>query len=101
MQYFFHIIKQSHLSNLLLLYHFAAANILFLDSPVGVGFSYSNTSADLLSNGDKRTGRTLAFLYYILLIPTRYILLLLCCGTFPFTHLACSFGLTDIFVEVA
>ncbi|CAO2841604.1 unnamed protein product [Amaranthus hypochondriacus] len=33
------------------------ANILFLDAPVGVGFSYSNTSSDLLTNGDKRTAQ--------------------------------------------
>ncbi|VVB10910.1 unnamed protein product [Arabis nemorensis] len=33
------------------------ANILFLDAPVGVGYSYSNTSSDLLSNGDKRTAQ--------------------------------------------
>ncbi|KAL3533010.1 hypothetical protein ACH5RR_006531 [Cinchona calisaya] len=39
------------------------ANMLFLDSPVGVGYSYSNTSSDHLNNGDIRTAAdSLAFL---------------------------------------
>ncbi|ONK62528.1 uncharacterized protein A4U43_C07F5020 [Asparagus officinalis] len=33
------------------------ANILFLDSPAGVGFSYSNTSKDLYTAGDARTAK--------------------------------------------
>ncbi|KAL5718166.1 hypothetical protein ACHQM5_011101 [Ranunculus cassubicifolius] len=31
------------------------ANILFLDSPVGTGFSFTKNSSELLTNGDRRT----------------------------------------------
>ncbi|KAK3140406.1 hypothetical protein QOZ80_5AG0400470 [Eleusine coracana subsp. coracana] len=34
-----------------------AANILFLDSPAGVGFSYTNSTSDLYTSGDIRTAR--------------------------------------------
>ncbi|XAR51662.1 Carboxypeptidase D [Bertholletia excelsa] len=33
------------------------ANLLFLETPAGVGFSYSNRSSDLLDTGDRRTAR--------------------------------------------
>ncbi|KAJ0042662.1 hypothetical protein Pint_19042 [Pistacia integerrima] len=41
----------------------SVANLLFLETPAGVGFSYSNRSADLLDTGDRRTAKdSLAFL---------------------------------------
>jgi serine carboxypeptidase-like clade 2 len=34
----------------------AVANVLFLDSPAGVGYSYTNTTNDLYAAGDNKTG---------------------------------------------
>ena len=50
---------------LCLVFTIAVANLHFVESPAGVGFSYTNTSSNLKDSGEKRTGTYVhAVLYY-------------------------------------
>lgn len=46
------------------IYECAVANVIFLESPAGVGFSYSNTSSDYERSGDEKTADD-AYLFLI------------------------------------
>jgi len=65
--------------SILLLLSVAVANLLFLESPAGVGFSYSNTSSDLYTAGDQRTGNC-----FVCLIVECFSSLLIQCDYMPF-----------------
>jgi hypothetical protein len=42
--------------NYVFVHNLAVSHLLFLESPAGVGFSYSNTTSDYVT-GDKKTGK--------------------------------------------
>ena len=47
-----------YLANLKIFYTLVEANLLFVESPVGVGFSYTNTSSDLTTLEDNFVGES-------------------------------------------
>ncbi|KAL5995234.1 hypothetical protein ACLOJK_025292 [Asimina triloba] len=53
--YFAEATRSQHAAKPLVLWLNGAANVLFLESPAGVGYSYSNRTSDYNLSGDKKT----------------------------------------------
>lgn len=57
-----HLVEKQSSKVLILLrfsFSFSEANLLFVESPYGVGFSYTNTSSDFQELGDEVTGKAI------------------------------------------
>lgn len=71
------------------------SNLLFLEAPAGVGFSYTNRSSDLFNTGDRRTGNFKLNQLHLRFILTEFRFLRLCFSVY------CSQRFTSVSYSMA